>query len=224
MTLPTITTPPAAPSRNDPVTFPTRADAMVAWLATLVSDVNALVAAINAYGSAFPLSIPAGSAAAPGISFAGDPDTGLFRPAANQLALAEGGVDMGRIYGRKNIVGTVSMSAGVPAGAVVEAGSSSNGAYTRWADGTQICTNRMAAGGITTASGGLYISNGLSWTFPAVFSANPRISFGGISSSITVAGCSMSAGPSTTSVPLVAWSSAPISGGYVDMIAIGRWA
>lgn len=223
MTLPTITTPPPSPSRNDPATFPTRADAMVAWLATLVSDVNALVAAINAYGDAFPLSIPAGSAAAPGVSFAGDADTGLFRPAANQLALAEGGVDMGRIYGRKNIVGTVSMSAGVPAGAVVEAGSSSNGNYTRWADGTQICTNRVAAGGITTASGGLYVSAGFTWTFPAAFVVNPRISCGGISSS-SVVGCTMSSAPSTTSVTMVAWSNASIQGGYVDMIAIGRWA
>lgn len=35
-----ITTPPTAPQRADPATFPARADAMVTYLSTLVADVN----------------------------------------------------------------------------------------------------------------------------------------------------------------------------------------
>lgn len=97
MTLPTITTPPASPSRNDPATFSPRADALVAYIATLVADLNALVAAINAYGDGFPLFIPTGSAAAPGLSFVGDGDTGLFRTGANAIGLATGGVERARI-------------------------------------------------------------------------------------------------------------------------------
>ena len=38
------------------------------------------------------LLLPNGTAAAPGVSFASDTDTGVFRPAADQVALATGGV------------------------------------------------------------------------------------------------------------------------------------
>ncbi|WP_236045296.1 MULTISPECIES: DUF2793 domain-containing protein [Pseudooceanicola] len=52
------------------------------------------------------------------------------------------------VFTQASVVGTVSQSAGVPTGAVLESGSNANGEYTRWADGTQICTNGGAA--ITT--------------------------------------------------------------------------
>ena len=42
----------------------------------------------------------------------------------------------------------MAQSGGVPTGAVIESGSNADGAYTRWADGTQICTNGGSA--ITT--------------------------------------------------------------------------
>jgi hypothetical protein len=42
-------------------------------------------------------SAPAGSAAAPSFSFDGDPNTGVFNPAADTLAFAEGGVEAMRI-------------------------------------------------------------------------------------------------------------------------------
>lgn len=49
-------------------------------------------------------------------------------------------------YNKTNIVGTVSQSAGVPTGAIIERGSNANGEYVRWADGTQECwTNQSAA-------------------------------------------------------------------------------
>jgi multisubunit Na+/H+ antiporter MnhB subunit len=35
-----------------------------------------------------------GTAAAPGVTFSGDPDTGLFSPGANQVALSAGGVEV----------------------------------------------------------------------------------------------------------------------------------
>ncbi|RLL61873.1 pyocin knob domain-containing protein, partial [Paenirhodobacter hankyongi] len=74
-----------------------RADALVAYIATLVADLNALVAEVNKYGDGFPLFIPTGSAAAPGLSFVGDGDTGLFRTGANAIGLATGGVERARI-------------------------------------------------------------------------------------------------------------------------------
>lgn len=40
---------------------------------------------------------------------------------------------------RSNILGTVSQSAGVPTGAIIERGNNANGNYTKYADGTLIC-------------------------------------------------------------------------------------
>lgn len=42
-------------------------------------------------------------------------------------------------YSRANLLGTVSQSAGVPTGAVIERGSNANGEYVKFADGTMIC-------------------------------------------------------------------------------------
>ncbi|AHD02955.1 pyocin knob domain-containing protein [Leisingera methylohalidivorans] len=67
---------------------------------------------------------------------------------------------------RNNLLGTVSQSAGVPTGAVIERGNNSNGRYVRFADGTQICTRRMNA----SASGAE------AWTFPASFIEEPQCS------------------------------------------------
>jgi len=41
---------------------------------------------------------------------------------------------------RSDIVGTVSQSGGLPTGAIIERGSNVNGEYTKYADGTIICT------------------------------------------------------------------------------------
>jgi hypothetical protein len=73
--------------------------------------------------------------------------------------LKVGGWTMGAnayaIYHENNILGTVSQSAGVPTGAVIERGSNANGEYVRFADGTQICTqtktvNGLAIGALTS--------------------------------------------------------------------------
>lgn len=50
-----------------------------------------------------------------------------------------------RVYSHQDILGNVSQSGGVPTGALIETGSNANGEYTRFADGTQICTNADAA-------------------------------------------------------------------------------
>ena len=42
-----------------------------------------------------------------------------------------------------NVVGTVSQSGGVPTGALVEYGSNANGKYTKFADGTMICSCKV---------------------------------------------------------------------------------
>lgn len=60
------------------------------------------------------------------------------------------------------ILGTVSQAGGVPTGAIVEAGSNANGQYSRWADGTQICTRQVT---VLAANDGA----GVSFDFPSAF-------------------------------------------------------
>jgi len=47
-------------------------------------------------------------------------------------------------FNASNILGTVSQAGGVPTGAIIERGTNANGEYVRFADGTQICTGRIA--------------------------------------------------------------------------------
>ncbi len=75
-----------------------------------------------------------------------------------------------RLIHTENLVGTVSQSGGKPTGAVIERGSNANGEYTRFADGTQICTARRT---VTYATGQAMTTT---WTFPASFASNPQIS------------------------------------------------
>lgn len=63
--------------------------------------------------------------------------------------LAQLGAD---VYGRANIVGTVSQSGGVPTGAVIQRGSNPNGTFERWADGSMTCVGSVTSVADVTAS------------------------------------------------------------------------
>lgn len=76
----------------------------------------------------------------------------------------------GVVYDRGNILGTVSQSAGVPTGAIIERGSNANGEYVKYADGTMICFSPGLAGtGTWTVSGSQYYQGLAAWTHPATF-------------------------------------------------------
>jgi len=58
-----------------------------------------------------PLTVPAGSAAAPAITTTGDTNTGIFFPAADTIAFAEGGAEVARFDSSGNLgIGTSSPS------------------------------------------------------------------------------------------------------------------
>jgi len=48
-------------------------------------------------------------------------------------------VKVSRHYHSGNVVGPISLSDGVPTGAIIERGANANGEYVKWADGTMVC-------------------------------------------------------------------------------------
>lgn len=122
------------------------------------------------------------------------------------------------------IVGTVTQSGGVPTGAIVERGSSSNGEYVKYADGTQICwMARTDTVAIDQSATGVFYSTSTGWTYPAAFASTPAVVVSGRrSSGITwvVVGS-----PTASSVLYnhVAAQSQGSLGASVALIAIGRW-
>lgn len=129
-------------------------------------------------------------------------------------------------YKRSNILGTVSQSAGVPTGAIIERGRNANGEYVRWADGTQICTKTVLfSTAIAYAYGSMFLSPVITaGAWPSAFVAAPRelqrveTGFG----SWTV----HAGPPSTTNAApfqlVRAIPEAPVAYG-LGIVAIGRW-
>ena len=76
---------------------------------------------------------------------------------------------------KNDIVGTVAQSGGIPTGAIIETGTNSNGTYTRFADGTQICGNifTVTPSAWTTGDGSLRYCTVPDIAFPANFAATP---------------------------------------------------
>jgi hypothetical protein len=94
---------------------------------------------------------------------------------ANATNMTRGG---SQVYSRDNILATVSQTAGVPTGGIIERGSSANGEYVRYADGTMICVIYAAGTQTTpTVSGALFRStNATTWSFPSTFAVAPVVS------------------------------------------------
>lgn len=85
-------------------------------------------------------------------------------------ATALGTLDIADLYKKRNIIGAVSQSSGVPTGAIIERGSNANGTYTKFAGGLMICDFLADFGTtVTTLIGNVYKGPGYKWTFPASF-------------------------------------------------------
>lgn len=79
-------------------------------------------------------------------------------------------------YHRGNLLGPVAKAGGLPSGAVIERGSTPEGDYVRFADGTQICTSSKVFPAPNQADGALFTSaTDLVWNYPRPFSQPPVV-------------------------------------------------
>jgi len=127
------------------------------------------------------------------------------------------------VYTRKNVVGSVFESAGLPTGAVVQYDFIGGAHSIRWADGTQICwKNSIGTPQATTASGPLFTNASEEiFDFPLDFISLPTVmaSTSGASARwATVSSISSSQAGIRVFCTVTSAANVP-----VNAIAIGRW-
>lgn len=128
------------------------------------------------------------------------------------------------VYGPGNLLGTVGQAGGVPTGAVFETGSNGNGAYVRFADGTQICTNELTLNAPNVAFGSVYQGNsGVTWIFPAAFAGGTKPSV--MASDTNVGRLFVTAFTgNNVQAGMIAMRAHPVATPpIVNAVAIGRW-
>lgn len=147
--------------------------------------------------------------------FSAYPGTGT-PPAANVRVFERSrGVDAWspwvEVYHQGRVLGTVSQSGGVPTGAVIQNGSSSNGWFVRFADGTQICWH-----GLSSSDAGA-----VTWTYPAVFAGAVN---GLVTAASTAARIGVIESLGTSSLTFSVWNIAGArTNASTRLFAIGRW-
>lgn len=87
------------------------------------------------------------------------------RPRMKVRGMSNGAIgEWSEVYSQISIIGTVGQAGGVPTGAIIERGSTGNGEYTKYADGTLECFQDVEAVYNTTS---LLLAP--SWQFPHAF-------------------------------------------------------
>lgn len=125
------------------------------------------------------------------------------------------------VYGQASFLGTVAQSAGVPTGAAIERGTNANGEYVKIADGTLICTSTgLSTPNATVATGALFRSAPVSWTFPVAFAVPPMVC-----GSVQDGDCWLAADTPTASGVSVRVTAAMSKATSLPMraMAFGRW-
>lgn len=131
-------------------------------------------------------------------------------------------------YKKSNIVGTVSQSGGTPTGAIIETGTTANGTYTKWADGTMICTRKVNLGvpGWTLINSPIYYYAAPGFDYAASFVGVPVVEVS-ISYSSTVfawaaQGSTLATSSKGPAVVILTYSGTNSVISF-DQVAIGRW-
>jgi len=166
-------------------------------------------------------------------SYSADSSTTLMRKYCRSYG-GLGWTPWSEIFHQGSILDTVSQTAGVPTGGLIERGSNADGEYVKFADGTLICTHRLSMGSITAVGDGTryspYRTTVTTWTFPAVFATYPNV-FGDAFNPDTLASdiaCSLNnqVAPNTTRALLLAVRNTDdgTASTMTDLVnAIGRW-
>jgi hypothetical protein len=118
------------------------------------------------------------------------------------------------VYARSNIIGTVTESAGIPTGALMESISNANGRAWKFATGLLICTHDLLSSN----------SAGVTWTYPSPFIVSPNVNVT-CSSSIGSRSGQTDGLPGTTSMVFSVWrpDDSRASTLTTQLTAIGRW-
>ncbi|MFA3920785.1 DUF2793 domain-containing protein [Ruegeria hyattellae] len=119
-----------------------------------------------------------------------------------------------QVYDQTTILGTVSEAGGQPTGAVIERGTTAQGDYVRFADGTQICTRFFSTAASSHA-----------WSFPAAFISAASISLQAMARHATAPRLVTESGDlSATGVTLKVWNAAGTAASApAHVTATGRW-
>lgn len=132
-------------------------------------------------------------------------------------------------YSRANILGTVGQASGVPTGAIIETGANANGTYTKYADGTLICTRVIEFFVSSQYTYPSFSGTTNNWTYPAAFITNPATHQGMRSADYTFA-CSALDTPGSDTRTVAGFGSINLSGTSfsniavrVNNLAIGKW-
>jgi hypothetical protein len=127
------------------------------------------------------------------------------------------------VYGRSNVIGSVSQSAGIPTGAIFEKGSNANGTYTKFTNGTLMCERQISFPGTGVRE------EQISYSWPAAFANNNYVvsgsanAYGYLIDKFTASG---HLGQITNKTTTVNYSIMKNFGGDAlnfDVIAIGKW-
>ncbi|MBY6127070.1 DUF2793 domain-containing protein [Roseovarius atlanticus] len=140
-------------------------------------------------------------------------DTGVLDLAAGATIGGQGAYHAG------NLLGPVSEQDGMPTGAVIERGSTANGTYVRFADGTQICTADVNVD-IDTPVGALFFSGVVTQDFPMPFVEKP-VGSGAMAN--TINGWVNGRAGNATQWTCAAYSHAARTGDTMQLVAVGRW-
>lgn len=129
-------------------------------------------------------------------------------------------------YSRTNILGTVSQTAGVPTGALLEYGTNSGGEYWKFASGLMICAKSAALGASTLAAGPIFTCANVSLgALPANFIALPYVAPEGFTNAFGGgwAACYISWTTSNWGNWAVYTEVSRAGATTLNLIAIGRW-
>ena len=123
-----------------------------------------------------------------------------------------------------DIVGTVSQSGGVPTGAIIEIGFNANGEYVRFANGTQICRFGVSVNAaLSVPYLGAYVSEWITWTFPAAFISRPNVTVTPRDDSALFGFVAAGGNGGGENIRLGVMTSQGAIARAANLVAVGRW-